>query len=160
MLFEMVQKTMDLHVLPKLKTITIVSTSFDFGMSKSDIDTFALLVNYLDEVWTHVHVTIGMFEVHETIGNSITFQLQTLLENFGLIHHVIAFVKDESNNLGSMVTTLWIIIDFELLKLLWVYEGTCFGHVMFKLQYVANDDKVFVSFILVTWKKLKLVCRK
>jgi len=97
---------MDLHVLPKLKTITIVSTSFDFGMSKSDIDTFALLVNYLDEVWTHVHVTIGMFEVHETIGNSITFQLQKLLENFGLIHHVIAFVKDESNNLGSMVITL------------------------------------------------------
>jgi hypothetical protein len=97
---------MDLHVLPKLKTITIVSTNFDLWMSKSDIDTFALLVNYLDEVWTPVHVIIGVFEVHETIGNSMTFQLQTLLENFGLIHHVIAFVKDESNNLGTMVTTL------------------------------------------------------
>jgi hypothetical protein len=96
-------------------------------MSKSGIDTFALVINYLDEVSTPMHGTIGVFEVPETTGNSMTFQLQTLLENFGLIHHVIAFVKDECNNLGSIVTTLRSFINFELLKLLWVYEGTCFA---------------------------------
>jgi hypothetical protein len=122
MLFEMVQKTMDLHVLPKLKTITIISTSFDLWMSKGGIGTFALVINYLDEVWTPMHVVIGVFEVHETIGNSMTFQLQALLENFGLIHHVIVFVKDECNNLGFMVTTSRYFIDFELFE---VVVGLC-----------------------------------
>jgi hypothetical protein len=55
------------------------------------------------------------------------------LENFGLIHCVIAFIKDEGNNLGSMATTFWFIIDYESLKFLWVYEDIWFGHVMFKM---------------------------
>jgi hypothetical protein len=47
---------------------------------------------------------------------------------------VIAFKKDEGNNLRSMVTELWFIIDCEPLKLLQVYEeGTYFGHGMFKV---------------------------
>jgi hypothetical protein len=46
---------------------------------------------------------------------------------------VIAFKKDEGKNLRSMVTTLWFIIDYESLKLLQVYEGTYFGHGMFKV---------------------------
>jgi hypothetical protein len=56
-----------------------------------------------------------------------------LLENFRPIHCVIAFKKDEDNNLRSMVTTLWFIIDCEPLKLVQVYEGTYFGHGMFKV---------------------------
>jgi len=43
------------------------------------------------------------------------------------LHHVIVFVKDESNNLGFMDITLQSIIDCETLKFLRVYEGTCFG---------------------------------
>jgi hypothetical protein len=45
------------------------------------------------------------------------------LEKFGLIHRLITFVKDESNNLGTMDVTLDSIIDCEWLKLLQVYEG-------------------------------------
>jgi hypothetical protein len=41
-----------------------------------------------------------------------------------------AFMKDENNNLGYMVITLWSIIDYEVLKMLWVYEDTYFGRVM------------------------------
>jgi hypothetical protein len=48
-----------------------------------------------------MHVTIGLFEVHETIGFSMVGQLHNLLEN--LMQNVIAFVKDEGNNLMSMV---------------------------------------------------------
>jgi hypothetical protein len=36
----------------------------------------------------------------------MALQLQGLLEQFGLIHHVLAFVKNEGNNLGFMVITL------------------------------------------------------
>ncbi len=67
------------------------------------------------------------------MGSAMALQLQSLLENFGLIHQMIIFVKDEGNNLGTMATTLHSLIDCELLKLLQVYEGTCFGHVMFKV---------------------------
>jgi hypothetical protein len=48
-LLEIIQKTMNLHVLPSLKTITIISTSFDLWMSKGGVDIFALVINYLDE---------------------------------------------------------------------------------------------------------------
>ncbi len=45
-----------------------------------------------------------------------------------------------------MVAILQSIVDYEPLKLLMVFEGTCFGHVMFKMcQYATNDDKVFIG---------------
>ncbi len=50
-------------------------------------------------------VTIGLFEVHETMGFYMVSQLHTLFEKFDLVHNVITFVKDESNNLMSMVIT-------------------------------------------------------
>ncbi len=62
----------------------------------------------------------------------MALQLQTLLEIFELIHHVISFMKVEGVNLGSMAITLQFVIDFKPLKLLQVYEGNCFGHAMFK----------------------------
>ncbi len=43
-----------------------------------------------------------------------------------------------------MVENLHSIIDCEPLKILRVYEGTCFRHVMSKVyEYVTNDDKVY-----------------
>ncbi len=62
------------------------------------------------------------------------------------MHRMIAFVKDEGNNLMSMVTTLCSIVDCHLLKLQQVYEGMCFGHIMSKTcQYATNDEKVTTS---------------
>jgi hypothetical protein len=52
-----------------------------------------------------MHVTIGLFEVHETIGFCMVGELHTLLEKFDLMHNVIAFVKNENNNLMFMVIT-------------------------------------------------------
>jgi hypothetical protein len=60
-----------------------------------------------------------------------------------------------------MATTLQSIIDYELFNLFWVYEGTCFGHVMFKLcQYVLNDDKVSMGLILVNVKDVQTSLQK
>ncbi len=55
-----------------------------------------------------------------------------LLDIFGLLHQVIAFVKYEGTNLFVMATTMHSIIDYEPLKIFKVYEGTCFGHLMSK----------------------------
>jgi hypothetical protein len=42
-----------------------------------------------------------------------------------------------------MVMNLQSLVDYKTLKILQVYEGTCFGHVMFKIcQYATNDDKI------------------
>ncbi len=99
-------------------------------MCKGDVDTFASVINYLNESWMPQHVTIGLFDVHETIGLSMVGQLCSLLEKYDLMHCMIAFVKDVSNTLMSMATTLHSIVDCHLLKLQRVYEGTCFGHIM------------------------------
>jgi hypothetical protein len=77
-----------------------------FWMSKGDIHAFALVISFFDEGWTSRHVVLRQFEVHETIGNATTLQPHALLNFLKLIHHVIIFVKDEDNNLGSMATTL------------------------------------------------------
>ncbi len=62
------------------------------------------------------------------------------------MHCMIAFVKNEGSNLMLMATTLCSIVDSRTLKLQWVYEGTCFGHIMFKAyQYATNDEKVTTS---------------
>ncbi len=91
----------------------------------------------------------------------MALQLQSLLEKNELIHWVIVFVKNESNNLGTMATTLRSFIDCELFKLLWVYEGTCFGHVMSKTcQYVTNDVKVLVGLSLVSVKDIQTSLQK
>jgi hypothetical protein len=117
MLPAMVTKTIQLHVLLRLAETTTLSTSFDLWMSKGGVDTFALVINYLYESWMPQHVTIGLFEVHETIGLSIDGKLHSLLEKYDLMHRMIVFVKDEGNNLISMVTTLCSIVNCCPLKL-------------------------------------------
>jgi hypothetical protein len=59
-------------------------------------------------------------------------QLCSLHKKYDLMHCMITFVKDESNNFILMVTTLCSIINCHLLKLQQVYEGMCFGHIMSK----------------------------
>ncbi len=102
----MVKRTLDQHVLPNLKIATIVSVSFNLWMSHNGVDTFALVINFLNEAWASMHVIVGLFEVHETFKQSMAIKLYTLLKKYGLLHRIIAFVKDEGNNLTPMVVTL------------------------------------------------------
>jgi hypothetical protein len=82
-------------------------------------------------------------------------QFWSLLERFGLLHHVFAFVKNDDTNLMIMVTILHSINDCEPLKFFKVYEGTCFGHVMLKAyQYTTNDNKFFVRLRNMTMKEV------
>jgi hypothetical protein len=69
----------------------------------------------------------------------MAIQLQVLLDIFGILHRVIAFVKDEGTYFCAMATTLHSIIDCEPLKIFRVHEGTCFGHVMSKAHEYATN---------------------
>jgi hypothetical protein len=87
MLSAMFKKTMDQqHVLLSLTSITIVFASFDLWMSCNDVDTFALVINFLNDTWVPMHITMGLFEMNETIKQSMATQLWYLLEKFGLLH--------------------------------------------------------------------------
>jgi hypothetical protein len=97
---------MNLHVLPNVEFVAIIFYNFGLWMFRGGMETFALVNNYLDETWTLRHANVGLFEVHETIGNAMVLQQQVLLEKNGLIYHVIAFMKDEGNHLKTMVITL------------------------------------------------------
>ncbi len=127
----MIKKTMYHHVLLNLALATMVYVNFDLWMSCGGVDTFVLVINFLSDNWVPM-TTAGLFEMNETIGDSMVIQLQVLLDKFGLLHLVTTFVKDESTNLSTMAIVLHSIIDYEPLKILKVYKGTCFGHVMSK----------------------------
>jgi len=81
-----------------------------------------------------MHVTMGLFEVNETIiQKSMVVQLHILLDRFGLLHLIIAFVKYEGMILFALVIVLHSIFNYEPLNIFRVYEGTCSGHVMSKV---------------------------
>jgi hypothetical protein len=102
----------------------------------------------LNESWTPMHVSMGLFEMNETSGHNMVIQFESLLSKFRLMHHVIAFVKDKGSNLTTMAIALCFIIDYEPLKLIKVYEGTCFEHAMYKIyKYATNDEKVYKGLI-------------
>jgi hypothetical protein len=69
-------------------------------------------------------IIVGLFEVHDKIGFSMVGKLQVLFQNLEIMHCVVAFVKDENNNMTSMTITLYFIVDCHPFKFLWVYEGT------------------------------------
>jgi len=62
-------------------SITIVSTSFDLWMSYGNVDTFALVINFLIDTWVPMHIIMGLFEL--MIEQTMAAQLQYLLK-FGL----------------------------------------------------------------------------
>jgi hypothetical protein len=66
MLPTMVKNTLDQHILPNLKITGTVLTNFYLWMSRGGVDTFALVIIFLNEAWVPMHVIVGLFEVHET----------------------------------------------------------------------------------------------
>ncbi len=51
----------------------------------------------------------------------MAIQFESLFSKFGFIHCVIAFVKDEGNNLTTVASALCSIIGFEPLKFMNVH---------------------------------------
>jgi hypothetical protein len=54
------------------------------------------------------------FEVHNIIGVAMTYQVKTLLDSFGLLDKVIAYVKDESSNLNILGFYIFKVSCFAL----------------------------------------------
>jgi hypothetical protein len=80
--------------------------NFDLWMSKGGIDTFVLIVHFLNNKWESCHVTMGFFEIIETIGNALALQVNDLFAKHKLNAYVFTYVKDEGNNFSTMTSIL------------------------------------------------------
>jgi hypothetical protein len=58
-----------------LESTTAIAFNFELWMSQGGVDTFVLVIIYMDEAWTPRHVTVGLFEVHEITRNTMALQL-------------------------------------------------------------------------------------
>jgi hypothetical protein len=61
-----VKKTKEKYVLPSLTSCVTCTTSFNLWMFHGGHDTFAMVVNFIDNLWEPTHVRMGIFEVHNT----------------------------------------------------------------------------------------------
>jgi hypothetical protein len=61
-------------------------------MSRGGMDTFSLI--NLNDFWSPILVIVDLFQVHEITWLSMA---SNLFEKFDLMHHVIAFVKDDGS---------------------------------------------------------------
>ncbi len=51
-----------------LLPISCIYNNYVYKFCPKVVWTLTLVISYLIEIWIHVHVTIGLFEVHKTIG--------------------------------------------------------------------------------------------
>jgi hypothetical protein len=110
-----------------------MTTTFNLWMSRLVYDTFALVINLINEAWVPCYIIIGLFEAFNIFGGIFAKQVKVMLVEFNLTNKVIVYVKD----------------DFEFYHncLHFYCVGCfCFGHVISKTcQYVTNEVKVNVG---------------
>jgi hypothetical protein len=157
----MVSKTMDNHVFLALIHCIICTTSFDLWMYHASYDIFAMVISFIDFTWQCVHIIVGLFETQNISGANIVEQVKSLLGSFGLLDKVIAYVKDEGNNLASFIIALTSIISCSTLKLVFPFIGSCFGHAMSKAtQYAIDDTRVCAHMMEVSLKQAQATLQK
>jgi hypothetical protein len=76
-------------------------------MSKTWFDTFALVINFINDDWVPCHSTIELFETFDTFGITLAKQLKSLLVEYQFITK-----KDEGTNLSSLGIVLTLIISY------------------------------------------------
>jgi hypothetical protein len=61
------------------------TVNFDLWMFTAGVDTFVLIMHFLDDNWEPCHVTICFFEIVETFRNAMVLQVNEVLAKHGLI---------------------------------------------------------------------------
>jgi hypothetical protein len=78
----MFAKIMEHFMLQMFGTCSIVNITFDLWMLPGGFDTFALVLNFINDFWIVFHVTIGLFEVANIIGVALAYIVKPLLVEF------------------------------------------------------------------------------
>lgn len=98
-----------------------------------------LVVNFLRINWQSKHVTIGLFEILKTNGQTLKKKIQNLLNFFGLRKKVLTYVKDKGKNLNTMIIVLKFAIGCDVLRLEEKIQRTFFNHAFFKVCQNASN---------------------
>jgi hypothetical protein len=80
-LLNLVEKTKQLYILPKLINCIFATVSFDLWMSKGAHDIFTLLIKILGSDQQPKQVTISLFEATKTIGQALANNFRIFLIN-------------------------------------------------------------------------------
>jgi hypothetical protein len=97
-ILSLLAKTMEYYALPTLVNYTIVNVTFDLWMNRTRIDTFSLVINFIDDVWVPRHVTIGLFEAFNITRATFVKIVKPFLVEFQLIEKVISYVENGKSN--------------------------------------------------------------
>ncbi len=84
-LLDIVTKTMKKYVFPTLVSCITCITFFYLWMLHVSIDTFVLVIGFVNSYWEPTHVIVGVFEVQNTIGATMANQVKILLDSFNKI---------------------------------------------------------------------------
>jgi hypothetical protein len=118
-------------------------------MSRVKVDTFVMIVHFLNDQWEPCHITVGFFEIVDITGSAMALQVNDMLAKNGLITQVIAYVKGKRGNFSAMTTILIFVVSCQALRLTTHFVGACWGHAMSKCcQYATNDNKVSLRLIV------------
>jgi hypothetical protein len=77
----MVELTKNKYVFWSLESCHSCIVSFDVWMSKAKVDTFVMIVHFVNAQWEPCHITVGFFEIVDTTRNAMFCKLMTSLEN-------------------------------------------------------------------------------
>jgi len=88
------KKTKENFVSISLASCNTCIMSFDLWMLKGGVDTFVLIVQFLNDKWEFCHVTMGFFKIVETTNGVLALQMNDLLVKHGLNVRVLVYVKD------------------------------------------------------------------
>ncbi len=113
----LVKKTKDVYVLPKLFRCGLATASFNLWVSKNTYEIFALAINFLNENWQPNKVTLNLFEATNITSQALTKNLSELLDSYGLRKKIISYGKYEGINVNSMTISLKSIINCDILGL-------------------------------------------
>ncbi len=95
-------------------------------------NTIAMVVNFINNYWQPFHVIVGVSEVQNIDGVTMANQVNVLLDSFGLLNKVIAYVKDKSSNLDTLTNVLKFMIFYFSLQLP-SFAKLCYSHAMSKV---------------------------
>ncbi len=98
--------------------------SCDLWMSKG-VDTFELIVHFLNHNWEPGHITIRLFETIDTSRVAMTIQMNEVLPTYGLNVKILAYVKYEGNNLTTMTITLTSVVFYKVSRLTTPFIRSC-----------------------------------
>jgi hypothetical protein len=100
-------------------------------MSRGGVNTFVLIMYFLNDKWEPCYITVNFFDIVDTSRSSMVLQVNNVLENMGLkflfLH--MSKMKGVIFHITSILTSLMF---HGILGLLTLFVGSCWSHAMSK----------------------------